>query len=198
MRAFVFGLTLGVAIGPIALLILNFSITRGFLVGAACAIGSTGADFIFAVLAFGAGHVLSPVLQAHHALFSGIAGIALLAIGARVLVDGIRDVRGRRVEAAAAKSERHPVMTTFLLTLVNPMTILGFAAFGAQLDLAGSWLAVLGNALAAVAGTCSVSVAIAAAGGALAPVLRRSNAIGWLNIVSGAAIAAFGVAGMIG
>ena len=197
MRAFVFGLTLGVAIGPIALLILNFALTRGFLVGAACAIGSTGADFIYAVLAFGAGHVLSPVLEAHRALFGGIAGIALLAIGARVFTDGIRDVRGRKVEAAIAKKERNPVMTTFLLTLVNPMTILGFAAFGAQLDLSGSWLAVLGNALAAVAGTCSVSVAIAAAGGALAPILKRSNAIGWLNIASGAAIAAFGVAGLI-
>lgn len=197
MRAFVFGLTLGVAIGPIALLILNFALTRGFLVGAACAIGSTGADFIFAVLAFGAGHVLAPKLQAHRVLFGAIAGIALLAIGARVLVDGIRDVRGRRVDAAAARKDRNPVLTTFLLTLVNPMTILGFAAFGAQLDLSGSWLGVLGNALAAVAGTCSVSVAIAAAGGALAPFLRRSSAIGWLNVVSGVAIAAFGVAGLI-
>jgi len=197
MRAFVLGLTLGVAIGPIALLILNFALTRGFIVGAACAIGSTGADFIYAVLAFGAGHVLAPVLEAHRALFGAIAGIALLAIGARVLIDGVRDVRGRRVEAPAARSDRNPVMTTFLLTLVNPMTILGFAAFGAQLDLARSWLAVLGNALAAVAGTCSVSVAIAAAGGALAPLLRKSNAIGWLNVVSGAAIAAFGVAGIV-
>jgi threonine/homoserine/homoserine lactone efflux protein len=196
MRAFVFGLTLGAAIGPIALLILNFALTRGFLVGAACAIGSTVADFIFAVLAFGAGHVLSPVLEAHRALLGAVAGIALLAIGGRVLIDGMRDVRGRKVEAAIAKKDRNPVLTTFVLTLVNPMTIIGFAAFGAQLDLAGSWLAVLGNALAAVAGTCAVSVAIAAAGGALAPRLKTSNAIGWLNLVSGAAIAAFGVAGL--
>lgn len=198
MRSFVFGLTLGIAIGPIALLILHFALTRGFLVGAACAIGSSGADFIYALLAFGAGHLLSPVLEAHRVLFGAIAGMALLAIGARVLIDGVRDVRGRKVEAAAARKEHSPVVTTFVLTLINPMTIIGFAAFGAQLDLTGSWLAVVGNALAAVCGTGLVSVAIAGAGGALAPLLRQTNAIGWLNVVSGAAIAAFGVAGLVG
>lgn len=207
LKSFVFGLTLGIAIGPISLLILNYALTRGFSAGAQSSAGSTLADFIYAVLAFGTGHVFAPYLEANRSTLVLVAGTALVLIGLSVVLGGARALkrsdqnhppdqgdpnRGDR----AAVLTRNPFVTAFSLTLVNPMTVLGFAAFGAQLNLGRSLGVVVGNAAAASAGTLLTALVISAAGGALAPMLRGSRAVGWLNITSGVAIAVFGVAGM--
>lgn len=195
-RAFVFGLTIGVAIGPIALLILNFAITSGWQAGVLASLGSTAADFIYALLAFGAGRLLAPVLGAHRSLFNIVAGCALVAIGFGIVAGGVRYLRGRPSVAARA-GRRGPLLTGFALTLVNPLTIVGFAAFGAQLHLERSWIAVVSCAVAAVAGTFSVSACMAVAGGALQPLFRNVRAVGWLNVASGAAVTTFGIVGAL-
>jgi threonine/homoserine/homoserine lactone efflux protein len=73
----------------------------------------------------------------------------------------------KRVAAAEAPRVYAPLRSTFALTIVNPSTIVLFAAFSAQLPSAAS------------------AAAIASAAFAL------------FLIASGAAIAAFGVAGIV-
>ncbi len=63
IQTFIFGITLGLSIGPIAILILNQSINCGFKNGAFCGIGAATADLTYAIIAFTSGSFLLPLLK---------------------------------------------------------------------------------------------------------------------------------------
>lgn len=198
LRSFVFGLTIAAAVGPIALLIVNYGINRGFRAGLAAGCGAAIADLLYAIVAFLAGAQILPWLADHETLFRRISSAVLLLLGLWMLWAALRHT----VRAAAAKGPAagtragSPFMTTFLLTIVNPLTVLLFAGFAGQLPLGGSVRAAVLLALAVCLGSLIVQTAFAAGGAALAQVLGDIRWQRLMNGLSGLVVAAFGLRGL--
>ena len=81
LRAFLFGITVAIAIGPIAILILNIGINHGFWLATRCAVGAASADFTYSVIALGIGTVLVAALNEYAIVFRAIASSVLIALG---------------------------------------------------------------------------------------------------------------------
>ena len=200
LQCVLFGVTLAAAIGPIALLIISLGARSGLRAAALAAGGAALADCSYALLAFGAGAALLSRLQ-RHAMPIRIGGaLVLLALAAWMLCGALRAPRdGPQGDPAGgtADSRARPFLTTYLLTLVNPMTILVFVAFAAQLPLAGSTARVVLLALCVAGGSLAVALGFAAAGALLSRLFRRGRRARLLQGLSATGIMAFGVHGLL-
>jgi threonine/homoserine/homoserine lactone efflux protein len=193
LKSLLFGVVLAGSIGPIALVIFGTAARRGFMAGAFAGLGAALADLLYALAAFSAGALLLPPLAAHERAIRIGSALLLVTLALAMLL--------RRQGAAAADSA--PAATaslwpTFLLTLVNPMTIVVSAGFVPQLPVAGSPLVAAWLASALFLGSLAVQIAISAAGAAAGAALPGP---GWqraINAASAIGILAFGIAGLAG
>ncbi|MEX0734599.1 MAG: LysE family transporter [Steroidobacteraceae bacterium] len=191
--ALVFGVVVAASIGPIALLILGTGARRGF--GAACfaGLGAALADLVYALAAFSIGALVLPLLERHEAAIRVGCALLLVGLGLAMLISGARSAGPPPAPRDAART----MLPTFLLTLVNPMTLALFAGFVPQLPVAGSLVSAIVLALALFAGSFLVQAGFAAAGAALGAALPGR---GWqhaLNYAAAAGILAFGLAGLV-
>jgi threonine/homoserine/homoserine lactone efflux protein len=198
-----FGLTLAAAVGPIALLIVNYGISRGFRAAFAAGCGAAVADLLYAMLAFIAGAQLLAWLADKQEEFRRLSSLVLLLLGLwmmwRAGAPHVTHEPVAGVEAAGATAgtdAKRPFLATLLLTIVNPLTVLVFVGFAGQLPLGGSQRAAVVLALAVFAGSLMVQTVFALGGAALARVLSDSRSRRLLNGLSGLVIAAFGIHGV--
>jgi threonine/homoserine/homoserine lactone efflux protein len=194
IKSLLFGFTIAIAVGPIALLIVNNGATRGFASASRSALGAGLADLTYATVAFVAGNLLVARLEARRAAFEVIAALVLIAFGAYMAFRAMRS--GRAVKPAASATYSKELATTYALTLLNPLTIIAFAGFAGQLPLAGSTGRALLLALAVFLGSITVQIALAAAGAQLGRALRNPAILKSLNAASGLGIVAFGLVGL--
>lgn len=155
------GLGIAVPLGPIGILILDLALRRGFRIGAAAGLGAASVDGFYALVAVLAGGPVVAALSEGTVPLRVVAGLLLVAIALR----GIRSAR-RRVAAPApalsvtsdprsnGPSPRRTYLTLVGLTLVNPLTIVYFAALVVGLPSASGSLAVR---LAFAAGAAAAS-----------------------------------------
>lgn len=191
-KALVFGMVLAGSIGPIALLIFGSAARRGFAAGCFAGLGAALADLVYALLAFSAGALLLPALEQHATAIRIASALLLTGLGVWMLLR-----RPAETAAAPAQQATHLLLPVFLLTLVNPMTLVVFAGFVPQLPLAGSLPRAVTLAFALAAGSFAVAFAIAATGAALGAALPGR---GWqraINLASATGIVAFGLAGFV-
>jgi arginine exporter protein ArgO len=194
LKSLLFGFTIAIAIGPIALLIVNYGVTRGFASAARSALGAGLADFTYAIVAFVAGDLFVARLETDRPLFEIVAALTLVAFGGYMLFAAMR--AGMAVSAAASSPDRSELATTYVLTLLNPLTLIVFAGFSGQLPLAGSTTRSLVLALAVFLGSVVVQLALAATGAELGRWLRSPATLRALNGISGLGIVVFGLVGL--
>lgn len=192
IKSLLFGAVLAGSIGPIALLIFGTAARRGFAAGVFAAAGAALADLAYALAAFSIGALVLPLLAAHQTAVRIASASLLVALGLLMLLRPPADA------AAPAQPAARTLLPVFLLTLVNPMTIVVFAGFVPQLPLAGSLAVAAWLAFALGVGSLTVAVAVAGAGALLGAALPGA---GWrraINAVSAVGILAFGIAGLAG
>lgn len=122
------GYGIAIPVGAVAILIVNTALDGGFRIGFMAGAGAATADLLYATLAVLAGAVLSRWLAPLALPLRLVGGLALSAIALWGLW------RARRPEAPSALSvESRPAWPTFarfvVLTLLNPLTIIYFAAY---------------------------------------------------------------------
>jgi threonine/homoserine/homoserine lactone efflux protein len=188
-RGFVIGLTVAMAIGPMSVLTMRRTIAHGRLYGLVSGLGIATADATYgAVAAFGLTAVTAALVGARTAL--GLAG------GVFLVWLAIRTLRARPAPGAAATEDRPGLpgayLSTYGLTMTNPMTILSFAAIFAGFGLAGGGLL---DALILTAGVFLGSslwwLVLTSAVGLLRTRLTPAVLV-WINRVSGAVLLVFG------
>jgi len=130
MNDFLFGLMIALSVGPVALMIANYGMHAGAASGVRAAVGVATADGCYAVVAFTIGAVLAGTLAAHLPLFRLVGALVLLAMGARMLWQALRD-RRRTLDGAAPAPGSRPFTSMFFVTLANPLTILLFYGYAA-------------------------------------------------------------------
>ena len=191
-KAFVFGAVVAGAIGPIALLVFGTAARQGFAAGAFAGLGAALADFLYALAAFSIGALVMPLVAAHEKSIAVGCALLLIGLGAAML---LRLARGN-VEAAMARPAAKALGPTFLLTIVNPMTLVVFAGIVPQLPVAGSFAKAAALALALAAGSGTVQLAIAGSGAALGRAMPGENGRRAITAAAAAGIVAFGIYGL--
>lgn len=199
LRAFAFGATVAIAIGPIALLIVNYGLTSGLRAAVESGLGAALADFTYGLVAFAAGHALAPALAARAGGIRLVASAVLVGFGIWMAVSALRRRRAAAVGPAAARpwTRGGPLVATYLLTVVNPMTVIAFLGFAVQLPLGGSLARSAWYAACLFAGSLCIQLLLAAAGAGLGRIVADPRWTTAANVASGAGIAAFGIAGLL-
>ncbi|HXV23941.1 MAG TPA: LysE family transporter [Alphaproteobacteria bacterium] len=195
LKAFLFGIAIAIAIGPIALLILSTGMTHGLLAGSRVALGAALADFTLASLAFGIGEAATRALTGIGPALPIFSALVLIGFGAWMIRGAARTGVARAPDPGAARGRTIGTFGTLLLTLANPLTIVGFAAFAVaglpRMEVSG----ILAHALAVFAGSLCVQMTLAFTGAGLGLALPP-RLIRGLNLAGGLGIALFGIWGL--
>jgi len=195
LKGVALGFSIAAPVGPIGLLCIRRSLADGRTAGLATGLGAATADAMYgAIAAFGLTAV-SALLVAQKFWLGLVGGLFLCVLGVRTFIASPRkdDSQAQRVTLAAA------YVSTLVLTLTNPMTILSFVAVFAGLGLGAS--PDYGSASAMVLGVFIGSALwwlLLSNGVAL---FRHRMGPGWMrlvNHVSGAIIFAFGIYAIVG
>lgn len=118
------GLIMAAPIGPVNIICIRRAMTKGPVNGYVVGQGAALADGMFGALAAFGLTGLTQVINTYNGLIQIVGAIALVGIGIKLWfshphVDDVEDTFKDRMKAAAG---------TFLLTLTNPLTVLGFVA----------------------------------------------------------------------
>lgn len=131
LTGIVIGLAVAAPIGPINLMCIQRSIKLGFLAGLMTGAGAVAGDGVFAALsAFGL-TALSGMVNSWSGWIEAVGGVLLIGIGLFVL---FLQPQSARAKASPPGLMRHAGLFsgTFVLTITNPATMLGFITlFGA-------------------------------------------------------------------
>jgi threonine/homoserine/homoserine lactone efflux protein len=122
------GWAIAIPVGAIAVLIVELGIRRGFRVAAAAGTGAASADGIYAGLAALGGTALAGLIAPLEQPLRIIAIGALLGIGLRGLILVTRAPRGVPGNAVLPAGVVATYVRFLALTLLNPATIIYFAA----------------------------------------------------------------------
>jgi len=191
LEAFLFGLAIAAAVGPIAILVMTYGLTQGPWAGLRSGAGAAAADFVYAVIAMAAGAGINAAIGPYRATFEIVAALSLIAFAAW-MAWSVRDAG----EAERKPTRPRPFLTTFALTMVNPLSVILFLGFTGRVP-PGTSLAVLVAVPVVLAfGSLLVQSAFALGGAGLGRLLTDPRWVRRLNMTSAAGIAAFGAWGL--
>lgn len=163
------GFAIAVPVGAIAVLIIQTGLTRGVPAGLAAGAGAATADLIYATVAVLAGLGLTQLIGPLIGPLRVVGGLVLMAIGVRGLA-GLRSPRDMTQANEAGRVHR-PHWRTYLemvgLTLLNPATVIYFAALTLGLPLLSGLPERLAFAGAAFAASLAWQSLLAVFGAAL-------------------------------
>ena len=134
----IIGLIMAAPIGPVNIICIRRDLTKGPMNGFVVGLGAAIADGLFgAIAAFGLAG-LTGFIEQYNNVIEVVGAIVLLAIAAKLWfshphANDVEDTYKDRLKAASG---------TFLLTLTNPLTVLGFVA-----TFVGLGLGEMGNNL---------------------------------------------------
>lgn len=193
VRGALIGLAIAAPVGPIGVLCIRRTLSEGRVAGFVSGLGAATADTIYGVIA-----VLG--LTALAELLVGVSFWGRLLGGLFLCYLGLRTLRERPAEGPAEAGGHGLVgayLSTLLLTIANPATIISFAAIFAGLGagLAGSYGAGVLLVAGVFAGSALWWLLLSGAAGLLRGRLTPS-ALRWVNVGSGLVILGFGVAAL--
>lgn len=127
INGFLFGLVLAVPVGPVAVLCVQRTLSEGRLHGLLSGLGAAVADAIYgAIAAFGISAIQDWIIG-HQGSLRTIGGIVLLILAVKTLFSRRRRPPPSAVGKIHTESLLQDFMSTFLLAITNPLTILTFA-----------------------------------------------------------------------
>jgi threonine/homoserine/homoserine lactone efflux protein len=194
-KGLILGFSIAAPVGPIGVLCIRRTITDGRLAGLLSGLGAASADAIYGSIAgFGITYI-SNFLVSQQFFFRLLGGIFLFYLGVKSLFA----TPPKMIDHLPNKSLPEIYLTTFLLTLMNPMTILSFAAIFSGLGFVGSGISNF-SAIQLVLGVFVGSAFWWLLLSSLVSGLRSKfnvPAMQWVNRISGLLIIGFGISILI-
>lgn len=185
------GFSIAAPVGPIGILCIRRSLAEGFFYGFLCGLGAASADALYGLVA-GLGLISAgSLLISYQTWLKVFGGLFLCYLGYKAFRSD--------PPAAGAKAKSMGLLgaygSTFLLTLVNPMTILSFSAVFAGMGI-GAQGAGYHSAALLVAGVFTGSgLWWLTLSGFVSLFSTKVNAglLKLVNMISGAALFVFGI-----
>jgi threonine/homoserine/homoserine lactone efflux protein len=186
------GVAVAAPVGPMSLLCMRTTLTRGWRHGFAIGVGIAIGDAIYGTVAALGLAGLSSFMLAHQKPLHMAAGLFLIYLGLKTFASGMTPSEEERL--SAARGWWRSFTTSILLTLTNPPTIVMFAAVFTALaptgglDPAGALVTVAGVFLGSLLWWCAVVVLISALRNVVGQTARA-----WIDRVSGVVLAGLGL-----
>lgn len=124
VKGLVIGFSLALPVGPIALLLIRRTLARGSLAGLFSGLGAATADMVYGAMAGFGLSVVSNFLIENQIALRIAGGILLGYLGTRIFFSVPRERTNGNEQSGLIKY----YISTFVLTLTNPVTFLAFAA----------------------------------------------------------------------
>jgi threonine/homoserine/homoserine lactone efflux protein len=148
VKGIVVGIVIAVPVGPVGVMCIRRTVFEGKLAGFVSGLGAATADAVFGIIAGFGLTVVSDWLLGYQQWLRIVGACLLLAVGGHSLLARRRSKLG---SAPNPESLSWYYVSTFALTLTNPITILAFLAIFAAVGLTGAE-ATLGRAAILVLG----------------------------------------------
>lgn len=133
VKGLIIGFALAAPVGPIAAICVQRTMNRGRLAGFLSGLGSAAADAVYGTAAAFGASVLSEFLLEHGTWLQKLGGAILVVMGVRLFLSKPRE--DTATATGRARGHLGLFLSTFLLTLTNPMTFLAFGAIFATMGL---------------------------------------------------------------
>ncbi len=198
IKGFIIGLSISVPVGPIGILCIRRTLANGRMVGFLSGLGAATADaFYGAVAGFGLTFLVNFIIGKQYWLHL-IGGALLVILGIKTFLSKPAE-QGVPVEG---NSRWHAYLSTFFLTLTNPMTIIFFVAVFAGLGVgsgSGSDHFLFAGILVTgiFMGSATWWLVLSGFTGLLQKLLNPKR-LQWLNRISGLIILGFGLFALLG
>jgi threonine/homoserine/homoserine lactone efflux protein len=131
LKGLIIGLSIAVPVGPIGILCIRRTLTQGRIIGFLSGLGAATADALYGAMAGFGLTVLSNFLIGQQSWLHLIGGGLLCILGTKTFLYKPSE-RGGSIDG---DSLWHAYLSTFFLTLTNPMTIFFFVAVFAGLGV---------------------------------------------------------------
>ncbi|HKD46671.1 MAG TPA: LysE family transporter [Rhizomicrobium sp.] len=197
----VMGLIAAVPVGPVNLICIRRSFAFGPLNGFVSGLGAALGDGVFAAITFFGLTWIAQLIQSYDPVIEVIGGALLVWFGVHAVMAPItaKVYEGDKTDTGASTLVR-AIVSTFVLTITNPATLIAFASMFA------SFRALVGGADSFVDAEFVVAGVVGGSAGwwlALTTVIGlfhariTDNAVRVINRVSGGLVAAFGLAVLV-
>lgn len=193
VRGLLIGFSVAAVVGPIGMLCIQRTLHNGFLYGFVTGMGAATADGLYGSVAGFGLTALATFLIAQLTWIRLIGGLFLVYLGIRTMLT--------KPAQRAANTQAHTFfgayLSTLLLTLTNPLTILSFAAIFAGIGVGGgngksslfsALFVVCGVFLGSASWWCLLTGGLSLLRGKFTP-----RWLLWVNRISGSIILLFGV-----
>jgi threonine/homoserine/homoserine lactone efflux protein len=131
LKGVIIGASVSAPVGPIGLLCINRSLTEGRVRGFVSGLGAAAADMCFCLIAGFGFTFVSRFLEEQTLWVSLVGACGLVFLGLRIFFSGAEE----RSCAVSGGDLAHVFLSTFALTLINPVTILFFVALFTSLGV---------------------------------------------------------------
>ncbi len=195
VRGLLIGLSIAAAVGPMSILCIQRTLQRGQRYGLISGLGIATADAAYGCIAAFGLTLISNFFVSQQLWIRLIGGLFLIYLGIRTLLSKPAE----RAATAKASSFLSAYISTLLLTLTNPTTILSFVAIfagigvgGASKSYSSAIMVVLGVFVGSVLWWCVLT--------SIVSFLRTrftNRWLLWINRVSGGIIVTFGVIALV-
>jgi threonine/homoserine/homoserine lactone efflux protein len=128
---FMAGLALAIPVGPMAIMLINTTVSKGFRHGAVGALGMATVDGSYALVVFAVGGLVASLLASLKLVFGLVGAVILLCLGIQTAYRNLK-LLGKADGAGQASIEAGSVSKTFATfvaaTVINAPTALYFLA----------------------------------------------------------------------
>lgn len=147
INGFLFGLVLAAPVGPVGVLCVQRTLSEGRMHGLLSGLGAAVGDAIYgAVAAFGIS-AIQLWISDHQAGLRTAGGVVLLILAAKTLFIRPRRPANPEVGQVHTESLVQDFISTFLLAITNPITMLTFAGLFVTLGVTGAGDSIANAAL---------------------------------------------------
>ena len=190
-RGLIIGLAIAAPVGPIGVLCVQRTLNYGMKTGFVSGLGAATADAAYGIIAAFSISAIFSFLTDQRVWFSSIGGIYLCYLGYRAF----RSIPVESENATISPSHVRAYLSTFVLTLTNPMTILSFAAIFAGFGLShanDSYLSAAVLVSGVFLGSALWWLCLSSISGLFRGKFKTDH-LRWVNRISGIVITGFGV-----
>ncbi len=188
LAGLVAGYGIAIPVGAVAAYLITLGAAHGFPTAAAGGLGAATVDTLYAAVAVVLGAVLAPMIMAVATPLRWLSAAVLVGVAVRMIMVGLR-AGAAGEQPPDVSSPRRAFTTVFVITLVNPATVVYFAALvgGSAIGVDGVGESVA-FVVAAGAASASWQLLLAGAGAGLSRVLTGPAARRWTAVVGAAVV----------
>ncbi len=131
LKGLVLGFSIAAPVGPIGLLCINKTLKNGKLSGFLSGLGAASADMIYGAIAALGLTAISSVLLEYALYIRILGGLFLCYLGVKIFLAK----KAEKAKEEVSKGLFSDYLSTFFLTITNPMTIISFTAIFAGMGI---------------------------------------------------------------